>query len=154
VAGGEVLDLDSTIFERFGRQGVSLEGHDPRRSVFIREELAERPDPRGRRLFECPAYTFHLVVTSLADPPEEVWHFDNGRAESENRIEELEHAYGSNGFCSASFHGTEAVFRLNRLLFNLIAAFEHQILEDDAPQLSTLREDLIVVGAIRGTAGR
>jgi hypothetical protein len=126
----------------------------PRRLVFICEELAERPDARGRRLFECPAYTFHLVVTPLADPPEEIWHFSNGRAESENRIEELEHAYGSNGFCLASSNGTEAVFRLNCLRFNLLAAFEHQVLEDDAPHLPTLRDDLFVVGAIRGTAAR
>ena len=31
VAGGEVLDLDSTVFERYGEQEGSLKGHNPRK---------------------------------------------------------------------------------------------------------------------------
>ena len=126
----------------------------PRRLVVVREELKERPDAAGRRLFELPGYTVHAVVTTMTEPPEEVWRFYNGRAESENRLKELKHSFGANGFCLATFAGTEAVFRLNCLLFNLLAEFKHRILEDDKPQLCTLRHRLFVVGASQGTEGR
>lgn len=126
----------------------------PRRLVVVREELKERPDAAGRRLFELPGYTVHAVVTSMTEPPEEIWRFYNQRAESENRLKELKHSFGANGFCLATFAGTEAVFRLNCLLFNLLAEFKHRILEDDKSQLCTLRHKLFVVGASKGADGR
>ena len=66
-----------------------------RRLVVVRERIAERPEARGRQLFEVPGYTFHAVVTSLALPPEAVWRFYNSRAESENRFKELKAAFGA-----------------------------------------------------------
>jgi hypothetical protein len=125
-----------------------------RRVVVVREELRERPDARGRRLIEVPGYTFHAVVTTLAHPPEDVWRFYNDRADCENRIKELKDDFGADGFCLQSFDGTEAVFRLNCFLFNLLADFKRTVTEDEAPRLSTLRTNLLVVGAILGADGR
>jgi hypothetical protein len=126
----------------------------PRRLVVVREEISRRPEARGRRLFDLPDYTFHSVITSLNDPPEDVWRFYNGRADCENRLKELKVDYGADGFCLQSFFGTEAVFRLICVLFNLVAQFKHQVLLDDAPQLGTLRHSTFVIGAILGSKGR
>lgn len=126
----------------------------PRRLVAVREEIRSRPEARGRRLFDFPDYTMHAVITSLTDPPEDVWRFYNGRADSENRIKELKHDYGADGFCLQSFFGTEAVFRLICVLFNLVQLFKRHVLLDEAPQLSTIRRTVLVVGAILGARGR
>lgn len=71
-----------------------------RRIVVVREEVAVRPEARGRVLLPVPGYRFHAVVTTLTLAPEEVWRTYNGRADSENRIKELKHAFGADGFCS------------------------------------------------------
>jgi hypothetical protein len=57
-----------------------------RRMVVVRERIRERPDAKGRRLFDLPGYTFHTIVTTLERPAIEVWRFYNGRADCENRL--------------------------------------------------------------------
>lgn len=84
----------------------------PRRVVVVREEIAERPEARGRKLIDVPGYTFHAVVTCMALAPVELWRFYNSRADCENRLKELKDDFGAAGFCLDSFDGTEAVFRL------------------------------------------
>lgn len=126
----------------------------PRRLVVVREEILRRPEARGRRLFDVPEYTFHGVITSLTDAPEDVWRFYNGRADSENRLKELKYDFGADGFCLHSFFGTEAVFRLVCVLFNLLALFKKHVLLDHAPQLSRVRHTTFVIGAILGSKGR
>jgi len=125
-----------------------------RRVVVVREELRERPAAKGRRLLDVPGYTFHAVVTSLPHRPEDVWRFYNDRADCENRIKELKDDFGADGFCLQSFDGTEAVFRLNCFLFNLLADFKRNVTADEKPRLATLRSNLLVVGAILGADGR
>jgi len=125
-----------------------------RRLVVVRELIQERPEARGRRLFEVPGYTFHAVITSLPLPPEDVWRFYNHRADSENRLKELKEDFGARGFSLQAFDGTEAAFRLICFLFNLVALFKRDITRNERPQLSTLRARLLVVGAILGAKGR
>jgi len=120
----------------------------------VRERIRERPDAKGRKLFDLPGYTFHTVVTTLDRPAIEVWRFYNGRADCENRLKELKHDYGADGFCLNAFDGTEAVFRLICALYNLVAAFKAAVTHDPAPQLSRLRTDHFVAGAIVGRDGR
>jgi len=126
----------------------------PRRIVVVRETILERPDAKGRRLIEVPGYTFHGVVTTLALAPVATWHFYNHRADCENRLKELKDDFGAAGFCSHSFDGTEAVFRLICFLFNLVAAFKRDITRNEAPQLGTLRTEVLVVGGIVGADAR
>lgn len=128
--------------------------NSPRRLVVVRELLRERPDAAGRRLFDLPGYTFHAVVTNLSLPPEEVWRFYNRRADCENRIKELKLDFAADGFCLRSFWGTEAVLQLNCLLFNLLAAFKDEILQDPSPTLGTLRHSLFVLGGLLRTSAR
>lgn len=125
-----------------------------RRIVVVRERISERPDAKGRRLFDLPGYTFHTVVTTLDLPAIEVWRFYNGRADCENRLKELKHDYGADGFCLHAFDGTDAVFRLILAFYNLIAAFKADITRDPAPQLARLRTEHFVAGAIVGRDGR
>jgi len=122
--------------------------------VVVRETIRERPEARGRKLLEVPGYTFHVLVTTLGHDPVQTWRFYNSRAESENRIKELKQDFGADGFCLHSFDGTEAAFRLICFLFNLIADFQREVTQNEAPRLMTLRTRLLVIGAIRGADGR
>jgi hypothetical protein len=126
----------------------------PRRLVVVRELLDERPEARGRKLLEVPGYTFHVLVTTLDHDPVATWRFYNSRAESENRIKELKEDFGADGFCLQSFDGTEAAFRLICFLFNLIADFKREVIQNEASRLSTLRTQVLVIGAILGREGR
>ena len=126
----------------------------PRRLVVVRELIQERPEARGRRLFDVPGYTFHAVLTTLARPPEDIWRFYNHRADSENRLKELKDDFGARGFSLQAFDGTEAAFRLICFLFNLVALFNRDVLRNERPRLSTLRSRLLVVGVILGADGR
>lgn len=126
----------------------------PRRLVVVRELLDERPEARGRKLLEVPGYTFHVLVTTLGHDPVVTWRFYNSRAESENRIKELKEDFGADGFCLQSFDGTEAAFRLICFLFNLIAEFKREVIQNEAPRLSTLRTQVLVIGALLGREGR
>jgi hypothetical protein len=125
-----------------------------RRFVVVREEIRERPEARGRKLIHVPGYTFHTVVTTLTLAPVDVWRFYNARADCENRIKELKEDFAANGFCLQSFDGTEAVFRLICFLFNFVTAFKREVMNNDSPRLTTLRTDVLVVGAILGADGR
>jgi hypothetical protein len=126
----------------------------PRRIVVVREELRERPEAAGRRLFEVPGYTFHAVVTTLGLSPVETWRFYNSRSDCENRLKELKEDFGANDFCLQSFEGTEAVFRLVCLLFNLVALFKREVTHHESPRLGTLRSNFLVTGGIVGSRGR
>jgi hypothetical protein len=82
------------------------------------------------------------------------WRFNHSRAESENRIKELKEDFGADGFCLQSFDGTETAFRLICFLFNLMADFKREVTRDQAHRLSTLRMQVLVIGAILGREGR
>ena len=120
----------------------------------VRELLRERPEARGRKLLEVPGYTFHVLVTTLSLDPLHTWRFYNSRAESENRLKELKEDFGADGFCLQSFDGTEAAFRLICLLFNLMADFKREVMQDESPHLLTLRTKALVIGGILGAEGR
>ena len=125
-----------------------------RRIIVVRERINERPDAKGRKLFELPGYTVHTVVTTLDLPAIDVWRFYNGRADCENRLKELKDDFGASGFCLNSFYGTEATFRLVCCLYNLIADFKRDVTHDPKPRLMTLRSHLLVTGALVGRDGR
>jgi hypothetical protein len=84
----------------------------------------------------------------------QTWRFYNSRAEIENRIKELKDDFAADGFCLQSFYGTEAAFRLICFLFNLVTEFKREVIQDEAPRLSTLRTKVLVIGAIMGREGR
>jgi hypothetical protein len=94
-----------------GEFRVQLLGwQNPRRFVVVRELLRENRKPVGRKLLDVPGYTFRIFVTNRGDAPEEIWRDYNRRADMENRIAELKHDLGADGFCLQQFFATEARF--------------------------------------------
>jgi hypothetical protein len=125
-----------------------------RRLIVVREELARRPTARGRELFYAPGYRFHAMVTTCTAAPVDVWHTYNGRADTENRLKELKHAFGADGFCSRRFWATEAALRSICMLYNLLEEFQTALAVPARRTLATLRTTVFACGAILGTVGR
>jgi hypothetical protein len=145
------LDDDFAVGElRLRLHGWSVE----RRFVVIRERVREGRDSVGRKLIDVPGYTFRVLVTSAADPPEEIWRDYNRRADMENRIAELKHDLGADGFCLKEFFATEAAFRAVLLLFNLLSEFQRAAGLPGYRAPATLRTQVLTGGAILGRAGR
>jgi len=125
-----------------------------RRFVAIRERVREGRDSVGRKLIDVPGYTFRVFVTSCPEAPEEIWRDYNRRADMENRIAELKHDLGADGFCLKEFFATEAAFRAVLLLFNLLAEFQRAAALPSYRAPATLRVQVLTCGAILGRAGR
>jgi hypothetical protein len=125
-----------------------------RRFVAIRERVREGRDSVGRKLIDVPGYTFRVFVTSCSDAPEEIWRDYNRRADMENRIAELKHDLGADGFCLKQFFATEAAFRAVLLLFNLLAEFQRAAGLPKYRAPATIRMQILTCGAVLGRAGR
>ncbi|MEW6125401.1 MAG: IS1380 family transposase, partial [Pseudomonadota bacterium] len=124
-------------------------GGTPRRFVCLRQRLAERPEARGRRLFEWPDYTFRVFVTSVPYAAELVTRLYAGRADSENRIKELKDDLSLDTFCLQAFDATDAAFRTGCVLYNLLAGFRETVLPRAwfARRLRAVRDFVFLVGA-------
>jgi hypothetical protein len=125
-----------------------------RRFVVVRERVREARHSVGRKLIEVPGYTFRVFVTSQTQAAEEVWRDYNQRADVENRIAELKHDLGADGFCMQKFFATEAAFRAVLLVFNLLAEFQRAAGLPGYREPATLRTQVLTCGAILGRAGR
>jgi hypothetical protein len=125
-----------------------------RRFVVVRELARESRTSKGRKLIEVPGYTFRIFVTTRADAEEEIWRDYNRRADMENRIAELKHDLGADGFCLKQFFATEAAFQTILLLFNLLSEFQRAAGLPGYRQPATLRTLVFTCGAILGHAGR
>jgi hypothetical protein len=144
--------LDATY--SVGEFQLQLWGWDrARRFVVVREEIQERKPSRGRKLIEVPGYTFRVFVTSLPDPPEEIWRDYNQRACVEQRIEELKSDLAADDFCLQEFFATEAAFLSILILFNLLGEFQRATAMKGYRQPATLRSLVFLCGAILGRAG-
>lgn len=87
--------------------------------------------------------------------PGEVWRLYRGRGDAENRIAELKHDFGINGFCLDSFYATEAAFRTVMLAYNLMSVFRQALLKaPKAVRLSTMRFQCFALGSWVGRSGR
>ena len=146
-----ILDDDYSAGEfRLKLHGWSVE----RRFVVIRELVREGRDSVGRKLIDVPGYTFRVFVTSCVDLPQDNWRDYNRRADMENRIAELKHDLGADGFCMKQFFATEAAFRAVLLLFNLLSEFQRAAGLPVYREPATIRTQILTCGAILGRAGR
>jgi hypothetical protein len=125
-----------------------------RRFVVLRERVREGRDSVGRKLIDVPGYAFRVFVTNCQDAPEQIWRDYNGRADIENRIAELKHDLGADGFCLREFFATEAAFRAVLLLFNLLADFQRAAGLPGYRAPATIRTQVLTCGAILGRSGR
>jgi hypothetical protein len=121
----------------------------PRRLIFIRHQIRKEG-----RLFEIPVYEYSALVTSLSADIASCTDLYDHRGECENTIKEFKNDFGARGFCISSFYGTEMVFRLLAVLFNLVSEFKYQVLQNTSVTLQTIRVRIFVLGAILGRAGR
>jgi hypothetical protein len=138
-----------------GEFQLRLHGWDrERRFVVLRERVREGRDSVGRKLIAVPGYTFRVFVTSGAGAPEEIWRDYNRRADMENRIAELKHDLGADGFCLQEFFATEAAFRSVLLLFNLLAEFQRAADLPGYREPATIWTQVLTCGAILGRSGR
>ncbi len=146
-----ILDDDYAVGEfQLQLHGWSVE----RRFVVIREQVREGRDSVGRKLIDVPGYTFRIFVTSCSGAPQEIWRDYNRRADMENRIAELKHDLGADGFCLKQFFATEAAFRAVLLLFNLLAEFQRAAGLPVYREPATIRTQVLTCGAILGRTGR
>jgi len=120
-----------------------------RRFVCLRQEISERPQARGKRLFDFPGYSYRVVVTNLTYSAEIITRMYSGRAETENRIKELKEDLSLDGFCLQSFDATDAAFRTGCVLYNLLAGFRETVLPRSwfERRLRAVREFVFLVGA-------
>jgi hypothetical protein len=145
--GVEVADLEASLPNW---RGVK------RRFVCLRQEILERPEARGRRLVDCPGYTYRLVVTRVPYAAEMVTRMYGGRADSENRIKELKEDLSLDTFCLKSFDATDAAFRMGCVLYNLLTDFRETLLPRAwfERRLRAVRDFVFVVGADLIAQGR
>lgn len=125
-----------------------------RRVVIIKERNPKGDFIKGRELFDDPAYVYQAIISNCTEEPENVWRFYRGRSDSENRIRELKHDYGIDGFCFKRFYATEAAFRLVCLTHNLLVMMGKQLGYDRYRTLGTIRYQHFVCGAVLGKEGR
>ena len=127
-----------------------------RRFVLLRQEISERPEARGRRLIDCPGYTYRVMVTSVPYAAEVISRMYAGRADSENRIKELKEDLSLDTFCLKSFDATDAAFRMGCVLYNLLAQFRETILPRSwfERRLRAVRDFVFLVGADLISQGR
>ena len=120
-----------------------------RRFVCLRQTLTERPDASGRRLIECPGYTYRVFVTSVPFAAELVTRMYAGRADSANRIKELKEDLSLDTFCLQSFDATDAAFRTGCVLYNLLMGFRETVLPSCwlERRLRAVRDRIFLVGA-------
>ena len=151
VANWRALDANYSV----GEFRLMLCGWEQsRRFVVVRELARESRNSKGRKLIEVPGYTFRIFVTTRADAPEVIWRDYNKRADMENRIGELKHDLGADGFCLKQFFATEAAFQTVLLLFNLLVEFQRAAGLPGYREPATLRTLVFTCGAILGRAGR
>ena len=86
----------------------------PRRVVGIRQQIATKPDAKGKQLSlfaedeVIRGYCYAVLVTDLELPDAEIWRNYRGRADCENRIKELKYDFGAESFNLRDFWATEA----------------------------------------------
>jgi len=126
-----------------------------RRVVLIRHRLAERPDAGGKRLLECPGYTYQMLITTLPQSVSglEVWRRYNGRAGCESIIKELDASFALPQLSLQKFYATEAAMTLAVLSYNLCALFQRHVGWQQRVNASTLRFRLFTTGGVISRAG-
>ena len=100
-----------------------------RRVVVIRQSIDIRPKASGKKLklfddsIYYEKYRFHCFFTDQKLPAQEIWNQYKGRADAENRIQELKQDFGAEGFCMDNFYATEAAMRMVMVAYNLMSLY-------------------------------
>ena len=90
-------------------------------------------------------------MTSLpaaTHPPLAVWRYDNGRADCENVIKELQSGFALPTLCLEKFWATEAALSLATLTYNLTVLFQRHLGWQQKVTIHSLRFWLFVTAGV------
>lgn len=125
-----------------------------RRAIVIKQSVAIRPNASGKilKLFNDEEfyehYRYQCIFTNQTLEATKIWEQYKGRADAENRIQELKNDFGADGFCVNSFYGTEAALRMVMIAYNLMSLYRISSKQNAVYQkLSTLRMNCFAVGS-------
>ena len=112
-----------------------------RRLIVIRQRVEDRPLAGGRMLLDVPGYRFQALITNLSPSvsPLVVWRQYNGRADIENRIQEIGDPFGVKALCARRFWSTEAIHLSAILAYHLCVLLQHRLGQLERCTLNTLR---------------
>jgi hypothetical protein len=113
-----------------------------RRFIFIREKL---PETKQRKLFP---YEYQCIVTNIEDAlPEDIWRFYNGRANIENKIDELKAGFAIDEQSQERFLKNQAFALLKSDSLHLINWVRTTFLPDEMKsyEVVTIRRELLEV---------
>ena len=140
------------------REYQAMSWPHPRRRVLIRHRVSEDEERGGKRLLDVPGYRFQALVTSLPQappPPLAVWRYDNGRADCENVIKELQAGFALPTLCLEQFWASEAALSLASLTDNLIVLFARHLGWQHKVTLRNLRFwRFVTAGVLSHPAGK
>ncbi len=127
----EILEAASGLY-----QASSWE--KARRVVIVRKRLIS---DRGQLLFTDLTSDYEAIVTTLDWAEEDISAFYNHRCTAETFIKELKDGFGIDQFSSMSFEANQADLWLKAIAYNLILAFQSELLPDADRifQINTLR---------------
>ena len=124
-----------------------------RRVVVTRQDIQIRPKATGKklRLFNDDLYyqnhRFHCFITNQSLPAQQIWQQYKGRADAENRIQELKYDFALEGFSMKEFYATEAAMRFITIAYNLMSLYKHVTTQTTVHQrLHTIRINCFAVG--------
>jgi len=128
-----------------------------RRMIVIRRRLDPKEPKRGKqlKLLEAEGYSYQVIVTNLATPPEEVWRFYNKRCNVENLIKEGRLGLSMDEVCSHHYAANALHNWLALLAGNLLGWFGEQVLHwQQRHSIAALREKLLRLPARLIRTGR
>jgi hypothetical protein len=130
-----------------------------RRIIVVRQSVIKKPKAMGKMLFpklpEYCVYRYQVYATNMDLAGVDVWRLYSGRADAENRIQELKYDFGLEGFCLKDFYATEAAFRMVMIAYNLVSLFRQTVLNDEIQaKLSTIRFKCFAIGSWITKGGR
>ena len=141
VPGAEVAELEYQ----------SMNWPQPRRLGLLRHRVREDNRRGGKCLLDVPGYHFQALVTSwpaATHPPLAVWRYDNGRADGENVIKELQSGFALPTLCLEKFWATEAALSLAALTYNLTVLFQRHLGWQQKVTIHSLRFWLFVTAGV------
>ena len=140
------------------------EGWDKeRRYVAVRRDKRRHPKSGGKQLSLFPEFEewegwrVSVYVTNEDSPAEEIWRRYRPRAEQENRIKEIKHDFGLDGFNLDGFWATESVMVLLVLVcYTIINFLRRRVFcrHGKKERLRTLRMKWFIIPGQLGRRGR
>jgi hypothetical protein len=111
------------------------------RIILLRHRQAERLDAGGKKLIDLPDSVLQALVNRLPShvPLLSVGRDDNGRADCENVIKELQQGFALPTPCLESFWAAEAALSVATLTYNLTGLFHRHLVWQTKVTIHSLR---------------